>query len=129
MLFAALADSPSHLSFAGHGGTGRVDPKCACNYEDTTNLLTRVDPTATGPTFTPTPVRIIGGTDGSVKYVHVISAIGGRRDSIETNSGRPEPSNPTETVVGSTKPEPTLPIIGRNAGRYHGGEMTARRWP
>jgi hypothetical protein len=87
-LLAALADSLNNLGFAGPGGAGRVDPKCASNYADTEHLVTKVDPAATGPTFTPVPVRIVVGTDGSVKHVHVISATGGQRDSIENALGR-----------------------------------------
>jgi hypothetical protein len=87
-LLAALADSLNNLGFAGDGGAGRVDPKCASNYADTEHLLTKVDPAASGPTFTPIPVRIIVGADGSVKHVHVISATGEQRDSIESALGR-----------------------------------------
>jgi hypothetical protein len=87
-LLAELADSLNNLGFAGDSGAGRVDPKCVSNHADTQHLLTKVDPVATGPTFTPVPVRIIIGTDGSVKHVHVISATVEQRDSIENALGR-----------------------------------------
>jgi hypothetical protein len=84
-VLAALTLSLSDLGLAGNG---RGDPLCMSNYANTEHLLTKVDPLATGPTFAPIPVRIIVGTDGTVKQVHVISANGGQRDTIENALGR-----------------------------------------
>jgi hypothetical protein len=103
-LLAALADSLNNLGFARDGGAATVDPMCVSNYADTEHLLTKVDPWATGPTFTPIPVRIVVGTDGSVKHVHVISATGGQRDSIENALSRwkfkPQEGRLTEIETG-----------------------------
>jgi hypothetical protein len=85
---AALALSFDKLGFAGDRGAERADPRCVGNYADTEHLVTKVDPVATGPSFTPIPVRIVVGTDGSVEHVHVISATSGQRDSIESALGR-----------------------------------------
>jgi hypothetical protein len=85
---AALVLSLDRLGSAGDGVAGRVDPSCTSGYASAEHLLTRVDPTAIGPTFAPVPVRIVIGADGSVNHVHVIRASPGQRDSIESALGR-----------------------------------------
>jgi hypothetical protein len=87
-LLADLALSMNDLGFAGGKGAGRVDPTCISNYADTEHLLTKVDPAAIGPAFTPIPVRIIVGVDGSVKHVQVIRAAAGQRESIKNALGQ-----------------------------------------
>jgi Gram-negative bacterial TonB protein C-terminal len=87
-LVAALALSLNDLGFAGNGGAGRVDPMCMSNYADAEHLMTKVDPPAIGSTPASIPVRIVIGTDGSVKHVHVIRATGAQRDSIKNALGQ-----------------------------------------
>jgi hypothetical protein len=86
-LLAALAASVKNLGFRGDRDAG-TDPMCIGNYADARDLLARADPAAIGPTSTPIPVRIVIGTDGSVKHVNVIRAIGSQRDSIANALGQ-----------------------------------------
>ena len=69
-------------------GGGSPDPACVRNHANTQNLLTKVDPAARDPAFTPIPVRIVIGADGAVKHVHVIRATVEQRDSIESALGQ-----------------------------------------
>jgi hypothetical protein len=48
-------------------------PRCVAGYAEK-NVISKVDPVLTERKFNPIPVRIIIGTDGKVKHVHVISA-------------------------------------------------------
>lgn len=48
-------------------------PRCVAGYADE-NVISKVDPVLNDSKFNPIPVRIIIGTDGKVKHVHVISA-------------------------------------------------------
>lgn len=76
-----LAQSFDHLSFAA--GDGSRPPPCVKDYAKGDNVLHKVRPLPVGPKFTPIPVRIIVGADGSVKHVHVIRATDDQRRSIE----------------------------------------------
>ncbi len=76
-----LAQSFDHLSFAA--GNGSWPPPCVKDYAEGDNVLHKVRPLPVGPRFTPIPVRIIVGADGSVKHVHVIRATDDQRRSIE----------------------------------------------
>jgi hypothetical protein len=49
-------------------------PVCVKDYAKGDNVVSMVDPIPAGPRYTKIPVRIIVGTDGSVKHVHVVSA-------------------------------------------------------
>jgi hypothetical protein len=81
-LMASLALSlNNNLSFAW--GRDASVPTCVKNYAIGENLLSKVEPAIAGPIVTPIPVRLIIGTDGGVKHVHVIRATAGQRDSIE----------------------------------------------
>jgi hypothetical protein len=79
----ALLDSLDNLRPASDEDAGRIDPTCIGKYADTEHLVSKVDPAAVAPTFLPIPVRIVIGSDGNVKHVHVIRATSGQRDSIE----------------------------------------------
>jgi len=78
---AGLAQHLNNLSTAVTGGTST--PACVKDYAMPENLSRRVQPVAVGPKFRPVPVRIIIGTDGSVKHAHVIPASPEHKQSIE----------------------------------------------
>jgi len=48
-------------------------PPCVAGYAEQ-NAISKVDPVINDRKFNPIPVRIIIGTDGKVKHIHVISA-------------------------------------------------------
>jgi hypothetical protein len=81
---ASLTQSLDRLSFAGGKGAAASAPRCIRNYAVGDNLLSKVEPAITGSIATPIPVRIIVGTDGSVKHVHVIRATAEQRKGIES---------------------------------------------
>jgi hypothetical protein len=83
-LLASLALSLNDLSFAGGRDAAASVPLCVKNYAVADNLLSKVEPAIVGPIVTPIPVRIIVGTDGLVRHVHVIRATAEQRKSIET---------------------------------------------
>jgi hypothetical protein len=76
------------IAYAGDSAAEGPDPVCIDNYATATNLVAKVDPEATGPTFVPIPIRIIISADGSVKNVHVINATVEQRDNIEKALGQ-----------------------------------------
>jgi hypothetical protein len=80
---ASMTLTLDRLSFAGGKAAASV-PHCVKNYAVTENLLSKVEPVIAGSIATPIPVRIIIGTDGSVKHVHVIRATAEQRKSIES---------------------------------------------
>src|SRR5260221_2845707 len=75
--------SLNKMVYAGDRAAESPDPMCIDNYANAENLMAKVDPEATGPTFIPIPIRIVIGVDGSVKHVHVIRATVEQRNSIE----------------------------------------------
>ena len=77
-----LAESLNKLSFAG-GKSARAAPLCIKDYAVADNVLRRVEPTMAGPAVGPIPVRIVIGTDGGVRHVHVIRASDEQRKAIE----------------------------------------------
>jgi hypothetical protein len=82
-LLANLASSVEKLSSIGKRHSGPPVPYCIENYAVPENLLQRVEPVSVGPKFTSIPVRIIIGTAGRVKHIHVIRATAEQRKSIE----------------------------------------------
>jgi hypothetical protein len=82
-LLASLARSLDHLAFAGERDAASPVPTCVRNYAVGDNLLSRVEPAIVGPMGTPIPVRIVVGTDGGVKHVHVIRATAEQRKGID----------------------------------------------
>jgi hypothetical protein len=78
-----LALSLDKIAYSGDRAAESPDPVCIDNYANAENLVAKVDPDATGPTFTPIPIRMIISVDGSVKHVHVIRATAAQRSSIE----------------------------------------------
>jgi hypothetical protein len=57
-------------------------PVCVKDYATPEHLLSRVEPTPAGPKFTVVPVRIIIGTDGRIRHIHVIRGSAEQRVSI-----------------------------------------------
>jgi hypothetical protein len=87
-ILSALIFSLNKLGAVDDKEVARNDPTCIGGYADADHLLTRIDPPAISPTFTPIPVRIVIGADGTVRHVHVIHATTAQRDGIETALGR-----------------------------------------
>lgn len=82
-LLANLAISLNDLSApTGSGATPRV-PVCVKDYAVAENLLRRVEPAAADPKFKSVPVRIVIGSEGDVKHIHVIHGSDAQRRSIE----------------------------------------------
>jgi hypothetical protein len=82
-LLASLTHSLDSLSFLGGRDAASAVPACVKNYAAGENLLSKVEPVIVGPARTPIPVRMIIGTDGGVKHVHVIRATTEQRKAIE----------------------------------------------
>jgi hypothetical protein len=68
---AKLAQSLNALSLEP-GDPPHTAPVCVKNYATSEHLVSHIDPTPAGPKFTLVPVRIIIGTDGRVRHIHVI---------------------------------------------------------
>jgi hypothetical protein len=83
---AAMVRSLDNLTFDAGGARSDAAssaPVCVKDYATDEMVLSKVQPLPTGPAFTPIPVRIIIGTNGLVKAVHVIRATAEQRQSIE----------------------------------------------
>jgi len=80
---ASMTESLDRLSFAGGKDATASVPRCVRDYAAGENLLSRVEPAIVGSIATPIPVRIIVGTDGGVKHVHVVRGTAEQRSSIE----------------------------------------------
>jgi hypothetical protein len=121
-LLAGLTVSLSKIARARDKADENRDPVCVDNYADAKNLLTKVNPELTGPTFVPIPIRIIISADGSVKDVHVIRATVEQRNSIERALGQWK-FRPRETDGRADEVETGLLIEFRPGGivRYSAG--------
>jgi len=75
----ALAASLGDLSFE----EAPAAPACVKGYPTVQTILRRVDPLPSGPLFVTIPVRIVIGTDGVVRHIHVIRAFPEQQRSIE----------------------------------------------
>jgi Gram-negative bacterial TonB protein C-terminal len=62
----------------------RAAPPCVRDYVVADNLIERIEPDVSGATFEPIPVRLVIGTDGKVRRVHVIRASPAQRKALET---------------------------------------------
>ena len=85
---AALVLSLEKLGGVRGGAAAGADPVCIRDRASPENLLTKLDPAASGPTFTPIPVRLVIGADGAVRHVHVIRATVEQRHNIEGALGQ-----------------------------------------
>src|SRR5262249_23116734 len=74
-----LAQSLENVSLAA----GRDPPVCIRDYAGGEQLIRKVAPTDIAPSAMPIPARIIIGSDGAVRHVHVIRATDAQRKSIE----------------------------------------------
>lgn len=91
---------------------GRVDalPVCVKDYATPERVRSRIEPTPAAPKFTVVPVRIIIGTHGRVRHIHVIRGSVEQRASITAalTQWRFEPpvinGRPTEVETGVTFP-------------------------
>jgi hypothetical protein len=70
------------LSWGEPAGTGGPIPVCIKDYGTPERVRFRVEPTPAAPKFTVVPVRIIIGTDGRVRHIHVIRGSAEQRASI-----------------------------------------------
>jgi hypothetical protein len=80
---AAMVRRLDDLTFDATSDAAPFERVCVKDYAAGENVLKKVAPLPTGPTFTPIPLRIIIGADGAVKSVHVIRATADQRQSIE----------------------------------------------
>jgi hypothetical protein len=80
----ALALTLERLGAARAGAIEMPDPPCRRDHAAAGNLLSKVDPAPSGPTYTPIPVRIVVGAEGAVTDVHVIRATVEQRRGIES---------------------------------------------
>lgn len=80
---ASLAKGLDQLDFPVRAEDGVSLPLCVRDYAVPANIIHQVPLEMAGPKFVPIPVRLIIGTDGHVKHVHVISASNLQRRSIE----------------------------------------------
>jgi hypothetical protein len=58
-------------------------PLCIKDYASKATILRKVELRAAGAPFAPVPVRIIIGTDGKVRHVHVLRASPGQKRRVE----------------------------------------------
>jgi hypothetical protein len=77
-----LLSSLKDLSLGEPAGTGDSIPVCVKDYATPERLRLRVEPTPAAPKFTVVPVRIIIGTDGGIRHIHVIRGSAAQRTSI-----------------------------------------------
>ena len=70
------------LSLGVPAGPSDTIPACVKDYVTPEHLLSRVEPASAGPKFTVIPARIIIGTDGRARHIHVIRASAEQRISI-----------------------------------------------
>jgi hypothetical protein len=75
----ALAQSLDRVSFAAR----RDPPVCIRDYASGDQLIRKVEPTDVAPSPMPIPARIIIGSDGAVRHVHMIRATDAQRKGIE----------------------------------------------
>ncbi len=80
---AAMVRGLDDMTFDARSDAVASERVCVKDYATDGNVLKKVAPSPTGPTFTPIPVRIIVGVDGTVKSVHVIRATADQRQNIE----------------------------------------------
>ena len=81
---AALAASLESLIRVDAGAR----PACLKDRAGGEHLVSKIDPPSRDPAFTRIPVRIVIGTDGNVKDVHVIRASAAQRSAIEGALGQ-----------------------------------------
>ena len=81
-ILTRLLFSLNDLSLGVPVGPSETIPVCVKDYIIPEHLLSRVEPASAGPKFTVIPARIIIGTDGQARHIHVIRASAEQRISI-----------------------------------------------
>jgi len=81
-ILTRLLFSLNDLSLGVPVGPSETIPVCVKDYIIPEHLLSRVEPASAGPKFTVIPARIIIGTDGEARHIHVIRASAEQRISI-----------------------------------------------
>ena len=81
-ILTRLLFSLNDLSLGVPVGPSETIPVCVKDYITPEHLLSRVEPASAGPKFTVIPARIIIGTDGEARHIHVIRASAEQRISI-----------------------------------------------
>ena len=71
---ASLTQSLARLSLGEPVDRADEVPVCAKDYATPEHVISRVEPTPAAPKFTSAPVRVIVGSDGGVRHIHVIRA-------------------------------------------------------
>jgi len=79
---ASLVESLTHLSLGELAEISGSTLVCVKNYATPEHLVSRIEPTPAGPKFTSVPVRVIIGTDGRVKHIHVIRGSAEQKENI-----------------------------------------------
>jgi hypothetical protein len=79
---ASLMQSFDNLSIGEPADRALSTPICVKDYATSEHAVSRVEPVPAGPRFTSVPVRIIIGTDGRVRHIHVIRGSKEQKESI-----------------------------------------------
>jgi hypothetical protein len=111
-----LVQSLGGLNFAAK----RAAPVCISDYAVGEQVVRKIVPTEASTSPTPIPVRIIIGTDGAVKHVHVIRATPAQRERIE-NALRQWSFKP-HAVAGQAVEVETGLALGGNKSRVSSGQ-------
>jgi hypothetical protein len=107
-ILARLVPSLNDLSLGEPAGPVDARPLCVKDYGTPEHVRLRIEPTSAAPKFTVVPVRIIIGTDGRVRHVHVIHGSSEQRTNIiaALSQWRFDPcvidGRPTEVETGLT---------------------------
>jgi hypothetical protein len=80
---ATLVRGLDDLSIGTDSDATSAPPVCNKGYATVETTLRQVEPARIGDSYAPIPVRVIIGTGGNVKWVHVIHAAADQRYSIE----------------------------------------------
>jgi hypothetical protein len=79
---ARLVLSLNGLSLGEPAGPADALAMCVKDYATPEHVRSRIEPTPAAPKFTVVPVRIIIGTDGGIRHIHVIRGSAEQRASI-----------------------------------------------
>jgi hypothetical protein len=79
---ARVAQSLKALSLTEPGDPTHSVPVCIKDYATPEHLVSRIEPAPAGPKFMSVPVRIIVGTDGRVRHIHVIRGSAEQKQNI-----------------------------------------------
>ena len=83
----SLVESLNHLSFGEPSDISGSTPVCIKDYATQEHVVSRIEPAPAGPKFMSVPVRIIVGTDGRVRHIHVIRGSAEQKQNITAALG------------------------------------------